>query len=93
MFEILSRVKIDKDLWIFDEDDFAISEYNRTGDISGIKKNEALSAIAGRLSNRSYAGINSPLIASLEASVEEYNKEEALKKKKALAALGDSGAF
>ena len=49
MYEILAGVKIDKDWLYFDEDDFAISEVNKTGDISGITKNEALMAIIGRI--------------------------------------------
>jgi hypothetical protein len=87
MYEILAGVQIDKDWWIFDEDDFAISEYNKFGDVSGVKPNEALSAIAARISP--YGEGNQDLINSLKAEVKVYNEKAAAAK---LAAAQEAGA-
>ena len=81
MYEILAGVKIDKDWWVFDEDDFAISEFNRFGDVSGVKPNEALSAIAARLSP--YGVGNTQLIQTLKAEVDTLNKAAAAARKEA----------
>jgi hypothetical protein len=77
MYEILAGVKIDKDWLYFDEDDFAISEVNKTGDISGITKNEALMAIMGRINPAGNDGNNQQLISLLEKTVEENNAKAA----------------
>ena len=87
MYEILAGVQIDKDWWIFDEDDFAISEFNKFGDVSGVKPNEALSAIAARISP--YGEGNQALINSLKAEVKVYNERAAA----ARAAARNTGAY
>ena len=95
--EILSRANLDKDsnfLWL-DPDDFPLSGFgSTTGDMTGIKKNAALTAILGHINP--YGGSTAPgalsnmqiieqlqgnIVKSNEIAVETFNKTLTNKKK------------